>query len=85
MSLFDSLYPVSKKKLKEMCSVLANTFSEDPMIKAKNMEGEEIKTMYEIPIRTSLKYGEVYATSENLEGIIAFSPGKYANIKLWNS
>ena len=24
MALFDSLYPVSKKELKEMCSVLAN-------------------------------------------------------------
>ncbi|MFX1498759.1 MAG: GNAT family N-acetyltransferase [Promethearchaeota archaeon] len=49
-----------------------------------NAEKEEIKTMYEIPIRTALRYGSAYATSENLEGIITFVPGKYGNIKIWN-
>ena len=40
--------------------------------------------MYEFSIRTALRYGNVYATSENLEGIIAFTPDKYANSTTWN-
>ncbi len=84
MTLFDNLYPVSKKELKNISRVLANAFSEDPIIKAMNLESKEINWMYEIPIRSGLRYGNVFATSENLEGIIAFCPGKYANMKMWN-
>ena len=84
MTLFDNLYKVSKKELKIVCRVLANAFSEDPLLIAMNMESEEIETMYEFSIRTALRYGNVYATSENLEGIIAFTPDKYANSTTWN-
>ena len=84
MTLFDNLYPISKNNLKAVCIVLADAFSKDLMLKALNMESEDRKVMYEIPVRTGLKYGNVYATSENLEGIIAISPGKYANMKMWN-
>ena len=84
MTLFDNLYKVSKKELKIVCRVLANAFSEDPLLIAMNMESEEIETMYEFSIRTTLRYGNVYATSENLEGIIAFTSDKYANSTTWN-
>ena len=67
-----------------MCSALANAFSEDPLTKAMNLTNEDISMMYEIPIRLGLRYGKVYATSENLEGIITFTPGKYATMNLWN-
>ena len=42
MTLFDNLYKVSKKELKIVCRVLANAFSEDPLLIAMNMESEEI-------------------------------------------
>ena len=82
--LFDNLYPISKKDLKDVCRVLANAFSEDPIIKKMGLENEEIITLYEIPIKTALRYDKVFATSENLEGIIAFVLGMYGNMKMRN-
>jgi predicted GNAT family N-acyltransferase len=75
---------LSKKDLGHTSTVLASAFSNDPIIKAMNLEVKEIKLMYEIPIRSCLRYGEVLASSDNLEGIMAFCPGKYANINIWN-
>ena len=84
MALFDELYPIGKKELKKASKVLANAFSEDPIINKMDLSSDFIESMYEIPIRSGLRYGEVYATSENFEGIIAFTPSKYANMKMWN-
>lgn len=84
MSSLENLHPLSKNDLENASTVLASAFSNDPIIKAMNLEVEEIKLMYEIPIRSCLRYGEVLASSENLEGIMAFCPGKYANMRLWN-
>ena len=83
MTLFDNLYSVSKKDLKDVCRALANAFSEDPIIKALKFESEETISMYEIPIRLGLRYGSVFATSENLEGIITFSPGN-RSMSMWS-
>ena len=82
MTLFDNLYPVSKKELKEVCRVLANAFSKDPIIKTLKFGIEETIAKYEIPIRFCLRYGNVFATSENLEGIISFFPGD-RSISIW--
>jgi len=51
MSLLDNLYPLSKNDLKNTSTDLASAFSNDPIIKAMNLEVEEIKLMYEIPVR----------------------------------
>ena len=35
------------------------------------------------PVTYCLKYGEAYATSENLEGIAAWLPGDFADMSMW--
>lgn len=82
-NLLDNLYPISKKKLKEVSKVLGDAFSKDPLMEAWNLKGEEINTCYEMFIRYSLRYGSVYATSENLEGIMAILPSKYGIMTAW--
>jgi len=84
MTLFDDLYVINKKDVKNSSRVLANAFSEDPIMKAMNLDREDIKRSYEITIRFCLRYGNVFAASKNLEGIIAFCPGKYGNMGIWN-
>ena len=82
MTLFDNLYPVSKKELKDASRVLANAFSEDPLLKALEFEIKENASVYEPFLRLCLKYGSVFATSENLEVIILFSPGN-RSMSMW--
>ncbi len=82
-NLLENLYPVSKKELKEVCKVLGDAFSKDPLMEAWDLKGEEISKMYEMFIRYCLRYGRVYATSEELEGIMAMLPSKYGNMRAW--
>ena len=82
-TLIDKLYPVNKKELKEVCKVLGDAFSKDPLMEAWDLKGEEINTCYEMFIRYSLRYGSIYATSEKLEGIMAILPSKYGNMTAW--
>jgi hypothetical protein len=82
-TLIDNLYPVSKKELKDVCKVLGDAFSKDPLMEAWNLKGEEIDTCYEMFIRYCLRYGNVYATSEKFEGIMAILPSKYGIMTAW--
>ena len=82
-NLLDNLYPISKKELKEVCKVLGDAFSKDPLMEAWNLKGEEIDTCYEMFIRYCIRYGSVYAISENLEGIMAILPSKYGIMTAW--
>ncbi|MFC1990769.1 GNAT family N-acetyltransferase [Chloroflexota bacterium] len=81
------LYRVQKRDIMRVGKVLANAFQLDP-IWNKIYEGEpdlekRFRAFFEVPVRHSLKYGEVYAPSENLEGIVAWVPGKYAEMTAW--
>ena len=67
--------------------VLADAFRHDPLWN-KICEGESdlekrFRAIFEVPVRYCLKYGEVYAPSEDLEGVIGWVPGKYAGMNAW--
>jgi ribosomal protein S18 acetylase RimI-like enzyme len=81
------LYRVQKRDISQTAKVLADAFKSDPLWN-KIFEGESdlkkrFRAFFEVPIRHCLKYGEVYATSENLEGVIAWVPGEYADMTPW--
>ena len=81
------LYRVQKADITQAGKVLADAFQHDP-VWSKIYEGESdiekrFRAHFEVPVRYCLKYGEVYATSEDLEGVIAWVPGKYADMTLW--
>ncbi|MBN1216307.1 MAG: GNAT family N-acetyltransferase [Candidatus Lokiarchaeota archaeon] len=79
MVLFDNLYGIGKNEVNRASQVLADAFSKDPiwsvLIKDYFDKGKKADLIYQTPVRYSLKYGSVFSTSKNFEGIIAFYPG----------
>jgi ribosomal protein S18 acetylase RimI-like enzyme len=81
------LYRVQKGDIARIVKVLADAFQRDPLWN-KICEGESdlekrFRAFFEVPVRHCLKYGEVYALSDNLEGVVAWVPGKYADMTAW--
>ena len=82
------LYRVQKRDVAQAGKVLADAFQNDPAW-SKIFEGvshreKRLGANFEVAIRCGLKYGEVYAPSEALEGVIAWVPGKYADMNAWH-
>jgi ribosomal protein S18 acetylase RimI-like enzyme len=66
---------------------MVDAFIDDPLW-CRLFEGEsgldrKYQAFAEVPLRHCLKYGEVLAISENLEGIAAYVPDKWADITFW--
>lgn len=81
------MYKLQKKDIPKARTVLIDAFQQDPVWN-KVFEGEseldeKLYAFYETPIRYCLKYGEVLATSESLEGIAAWVPGNLADMTIW--
>ena len=81
------LYRVQKRDIMRVGEILVDAFQNDPVWN-KIYEGEsdfekKYRAFFEVPVRYCLKYGEVYAPSEDLEGIVAWVPGKYADMTMW--
>ncbi|MFC1964735.1 GNAT family N-acetyltransferase [Chloroflexota bacterium] len=74
MTLFDNLYKIKKEDLKNAVDVLTDAFSEESMWKEVFNDEEKNHALTEVMVRFCLKYGNVVATSENIEGVIALAP-----------
>ena len=74
MSLISDLYKIQKKDLKNAVNVLDNAFSEDSMWKEVFNDEDKNRVLTEVMVRFCLKYGNVYSTSDNLEGVMAIAP-----------
>lgn len=77
MTLIDKLYPLKKQDYKAAGQILANAFSEKPMVKKLDISMEDMRNMFEMQILFSLRYGEIYTTSKDLEGILVFLPQEH--------
>jgi ribosomal protein S18 acetylase RimI-like enzyme len=81
------LYKVQKGDIMRASKVLADAFQRDPLwnkICERDPDLEKrLRTIFEVSVRYCLKYGEVYAPSQDLEGVIGFVPGMYADINIW--
>jgi ribosomal protein S18 acetylase RimI-like enzyme len=81
------LYRVQKGGITQAGKVLADAFQRDPLWN-KICEGESdiekrFHALFEAFVRYCLKYGEVYAPSKNLEGVIGWVSGKYDDMNAW--
>lgn len=86
MSQAAQLYGIQKKDLPKVGAVLADAFYSDPLW-LKLLEGVSrarsdriVSALYESSIRYCLRYGEGYATSQDLEGVIGWVPGDVASM-----
>lgn len=75
----DDLYKVRKRDIPRVGTIFAEAFRTDPLwskVFADEQNAErKIQAFFEIPVRFCARYGEVYATSESLEGAAAWIPG----------
>ena len=74
MTLISDLYNIQKRDLKNAVEVLTDAFSKESMWKEVFTDEEKNRILTEVMVRFCLKYGSVYATSENFEGIMALAP-----------
>ena len=84
----NNLFRLTKEHIKQACKVSGRAFQDDPV--TKYMFPDEIerreKVLYGfVPIyKHGIRDGEVYATSENLEGIAVWIPPKKVHQSIWS-
>ncbi len=72
------LYRLTSKDYSRACEVLGLAFQEDPIWKAiLKDDPDKFSFVFGVPLKYSLKYGVVLASSPNLEGIVAWIPSDY--------
>ena len=85
----ENLYKVQKKDIPKAGAELADAFQHDPFWttffegEAKTKINQIVGAFYESSTKYCLKYGEVYATSEHLEGVAAWVAGDLADMTIW--
>ena len=83
----NNLVRLSKSQIKPAADVLARALLDDPLYAYffPNASGRRKKLPYvfKFPVRHGVLYGEVYATSPNLEGVIIWLPSESAAISTW--
>lgn len=84
MSRFEQLYRIGKRNIEKSGRVLAEAFKEDPVWAKifQNTGMPEQYVFFQGPVRYCLKYGEVYAPTDEIEGVMAFVPGSFADMTL---
>jgi len=83
----EGLYQLQVRDIPRAGAVLADAFQQDPVwIKVlADWDLNRKRIFFETPVRFCLKFGEVYATSENLEGIAAWVPGDHSDMTVWRA
>ncbi|MBM7541310.1 GNAT family N-acetyltransferase [Amphibacillus cookii] len=82
----DQLYRLQKHDLTKASEVLVNAFMDDPLLNAfKDQPNfkEKYRAFYNVPLTYAFKYGEVYAPTKQLEGIMAWTTGDVADMTFW--
>ena len=84
---FESLIRINKDRAKPAVKALSNAFRDYPLLQfyfPDNLTREKIANYFlSFAVYTGIKYGEVYATSNNLEGIAVWLPSKNYPITFW--
>ena len=83
----NDLIQLSKSDLKQTAKVLSRAFQEGPIymhfIPNKEKREKNLHVIFESFVCYCMKHGKVYATSENLEGILTVVPSEAAKITSW--
>ena len=81
------IYKVTKSEISKASVVLADAFRNDPLINKLSGKGSDSDTkdqlINKIFLKYYLKYGEVMASSENFEGVMAWSAGNLSYMPIW--
>lgn len=87
MPELNELIKLSKEHIKPASLVLSRAFQNDPVLRWQipdtNKRLAKLHYFWELALRVGIKFGEVYSTSENLEGIAAWRSPKNVNLSYW--
>jgi hypothetical protein len=81
-----NLYKIQKADISRAGNTLASAFHNDSVWKMFFKDESTIMQkgiFFQVPIRYCFHYGDVYSTSEKLEGIAAWVSGKFADQTIW--
>jgi len=82
----NSLKP-TKKQIKKMGEILSLAFKDGPVyvysIPDKEEREKKLHLLFEVFIKYAIKYGTIYATSENLEGVILSLDSSSGPMSMW--
>lgn len=80
-------YRVKRKDIRRASGVLVDAFRQDPFWN-KALTGASTtqkKAFFESPIRYCSAYGQAYAPTENIEGIIGWVSSEFADMTFWQA
>lgn len=81
------LHTLTRAEIATATAVLADAFHDDPLwsvVFAGDADRDATyRAFVETPLRYSLRYGGVHASSQLLEGIVAWVPGDRADMSTW--
>ena len=86
MQKLNNAYSLKKRDIENASMVLAKAFTDDPLwslIITDDVDNTKLALAFQVPLLFALRYGIIYATSENLEGIAVWLPHKYADMSFW--
>ena len=82
-----SLYPLTKADIPQAVICLKDAFKDDPLwaevFRTDPHKDKSLSGFFTIPLLYGMKFGKVYATSPQIEGVAVWVPGKYANMTSW--
>ena len=88
MNDLDNFFKLTPDYIDKACKVAGRAFQNDPVIKLTYPNEKERKQkaqyFFEMVYRYGIKYGEVYATSNNLEGISVWIPPNRVFASIWD-
>ncbi|MDO9535332.1 MAG: GNAT family N-acetyltransferase [Bacillota bacterium] len=82
-----SLYRLTKEDIPKAVACLKDAFKDDPLwaevFKHEPDRDKALSGFFTTPLLYGMKFGKVYATSSEIEGVAVWVPGKHANMSVW--
>jgi len=83
MSLINDLYKMQKKDIKKVLNLFLSAYSDDPMFEKFIKEEDKRSAQFEVMLRFCMKYGNVFSSSDNFEGVMAIVPHDKGEMTGW--
>jgi hypothetical protein len=84
---FTDLIRVEKKDLSKAAETISYAFMEDPLsiffFPDESTRYQNLLIYFHVRINYGIRFGEVYATSNNFEGVVSWIPDKKSHITFW--
>ncbi|MFW9785526.1 MAG: GNAT family N-acetyltransferase [Candidatus Heimdallarchaeota archaeon] len=80
MLLLSQLYKLKKEDIIKAANVLVDAYSEDPVMRLVFKEDKQRYIQFKVMLKFCMKYGDVYAPSDRIEGVMLILPYENADM-----